>query len=157
MKRITSITIIIALMFTMAACTKKQEEPVTPPTEEPSALQLSMEKLLDADWEATDNGYVYVESTDYCNMEINARPGAEDLDLEIHYDYKDHNDKMAATYSEDNSLAISVTAMWYEKIVGVTQAEIENINYIIYIGDKKVADASITAEEAAAVASENDD
>ena len=158
MKKILSITMIIALALTLAACgAKQQESESTEQTQKPSALELSMEKLLDEGWQATDNGYVLNETTDYCNMEINARPADEDLDLEIHYDYGENNDKRAESYEIDKTLGSSVAAYWTAKVVRESEAEIKNINYIMYVGDKKVEEKTITCEEALAIVQENDD
>lgn len=161
MKKFVSISLIVALMFVFAACAEKsQEQEELPPetvTEEPTALQKSLEKLLECGWQATDNGYMYIETTDYCDMEINARPGDTELDMEIHYDYGDNNESMAEAYIKDSTFASHVAAMWFDKIASLTEPELEKINYIVYVGDNKVADSSMTYEEAESLASENDD
>lgn len=158
MKKLLSIAMIIALAFTLSACgVKQQESEPTEPTQEPSALELSLEKLLDEGWQATDNGYVLNETTEYCDMEIKVRPEAEDIDLEIHYDYGENNDKRAESYDVDKTLGSSVAAYWAAKIVRETEADINNINYMMYVGDNKVEEKTITCEEALAIVQENDD
>ena len=158
MKKILSIIIIATMVFALSACGQQTETPE--PTEEPStqsALQESMKKLLDKGWQATDNGYIYTESNDYCDIEVNVRPASDFLDFEIHYDYGDKNDAMANTYNEDPTFASSIAAMWFGKIQDTTTEDLKTINYIIYVGDKKVADTTMTVEEAINIAQENDD
>lgn len=158
MKKILSIIIIATMVFAMSACSQKTE--TSEPTEEPltqSALQESMKQLLDKGWQATDNGYIYTESNDYCDIEVNVRPATDFLDFEIHYDYGDKNNAMADTYDMDPTFASSIAAMWYGKIQDATTEDLKTINYIIYVGDKKVADATMTVEEAIKVAQETDD
>ena len=158
MKKLVSIIIIATMVFALGACGHKTDTPE--PTEEPStesALQESMKRLLDEGWQATDNGYIYTESSDYCDIEVNVRPATDFLDFEIHYDYGDKNDAMSKAYDEDPTFASSIVAMWYEKIQDVTTEDLKTINYIIYVGDKKVADATMTVEEAINIAQENDD
>ena len=158
MKKLFSVTLIIILALTLSACgAKHQENEPTEPTQEASALEMSMEKLLDEGWQATDNGYVLNETTEYCDMEINVRPAINDIDLEIHYDYGENNDKRAESYAIDKTLGASVAAYWTAKIVRETDAEIENVNYMMYVGDKKVEEKTITCEEALAIVQENDD
>lgn len=161
MKKLFTISIALLLMLTMCACgAKKTQEQDTSATDDSTAMPdiiQSYELLTESGWEAADGSFKKIESNDDCNACYILTPDGNDVTIELHYDYGAQDKEVQQLYKKDDTIAPGVASGWISEIYTITGADIKNVNYEVYVGNKNVGSGSMELSEALRLAMEYDD
>lgn len=166
MKKISILFVILMLTMSLCACgreaSKEDSHPqkqanTTEETSEEDDVVKSYESLIESGWEKFECSYKKTEVNEDCEASYIITPKGNTLSLELHYEYGSQNGEVEQVYKEDNSIAPGISASWVSEIYTITGAEIENISYKVYVGNKKVGSGSMSINEALRLALEYDD
>lgn len=152
-KKLVTITILVALMVALASC--NSEEAVDSPTSNDIA-QPEYSELIDAGWKYQEGSYVYAGINEECNYECSAAIDADhkSITIELRYNYLNGDYNIVEMYKNDDSIAVGLASTWMGNVISVIDADIETLNYEIFVGDQMVGNGEIDADEAQKIAAE---
>ena len=162
-KTLIAILLAMTMVFILPACGSSSGSSGSDPSEDPELDEVTtidnvMDSLTeDGEYSKTDDGYVWESDEDGVKTKYTFTVNGNEVNMEGILDYGEENAEMIQEFKDDPESIETIPADFLMEFASLANAEDSVMNYIIYVGDQKVAEGRMTYDEADAIASEIDD